>query len=264
MWTFVKRAVPPIFLLLAGVVSLVYGTLWHTAIVHTEEEVDIEIAIPTPFGPLGPFDESRPDDPYFPSESYSSTEEHPSFLEPGEPQQDLPDSADPSEDPFAGEGPPPSDSADPFENPFESGTSSQESPFDLTDPSENPFEGGSDPDEEDPSDEINPFENPFSSGADPPFDTSSAEQQRPSDTPSAGEEQLPFETLPLDATSDGAPDLFALPEPPLEKVTETRVIPKIEPEWVVVREVTFGGVMRLASGELKRTYSGQPPALCPT
>ncbi len=37
-----------------------------------------------------------------------------------------------------------------------------------------------------------------------------------------------------------------------------------QPESVVVREVTYGGVVRLGNGHLKRTYSGKPPTLCPT
>jgi hypothetical protein len=50
----------------------------------------------------------------------------------------------------------------------------------------------------------------------------------------------------------------------MEKVTEKYVESIEEPEWAIVREVTFGGVVRLANGELKRTYSGKPPALCPS
>ena len=50
----------------------------------------------------------------------------------------------------------------------------------------------------------------------------------------------------------------------LEKVTEKYVESSDEPEWAIIREVTFGGVVRLANGDLKRTYSGKPPALCPS
>ena len=32
----------------------------------------------------------------------------------------------------------------------------------------------------------------------------------------------------------------------------------------VVRDVTVGGLERLSTGVLKRTYTGQPDALCPT
>ncbi len=38
-----------------------------------------------------------------------------------------------------------------------------------------------------------------------------------------------------------------------------------ESEPSLIQEITFGGVTRLASGEIKRTYSGDKgPALCPT
>jgi hypothetical protein len=35
-------------------------------------------------------------------------------------------------------------------------------------------------------------------------------------------------------------------------------------EAQVVRDVTVGGLERLSTGVLKRTYTGQPDALCPT
>jgi hypothetical protein len=62
-------------------------------------------------------------------------------------------------------------------------------------------------------------------------------------------------------------DHAALLVPPgmrLQKVTEKYVESSEDPEWAIVREVTFGGVVRLANGDLKRTYSGKPPALCPS
>ena len=54
--------------------------------------------------------------------------------------------------------------------------------------------------------------------------------------------------------------------PPLEPVTETVERSAIEPEPRLVLEVTRGGVERLASGQIKRTYEGAEPAdaLCPT
>jgi hypothetical protein len=57
---------------------------------------------------------------------------------------------------------------------------------------------------------------------------------------------------------------FLPPEMMFQKVKEKLLVAREEPEWVLVREVTFGGVTRLANGQLKRTYSGKPPALCPT
>jgi hypothetical protein len=65
----------------------------------------------------------------------------------------------------------------------------------------------------------------------------------------------------------GQENPFESPTPPgmrLEKFTEKYTETNDEPEWVIVREVTIGGVARLANGELKRTYSGKPPALCPS
>ena len=62
-------------------------------------------------------------------------------------------------------------------------------------------------------------------------------------------------------------DHSALLTPPgmkLQKVTEKYVESSEDPEWAIIREVTIGGVVRLANGDLKRTYSGKPPALCPS
>lgn len=46
------------------------------------------------------------------------------------------------------------------------------------------------------------------------------------------------------------------------KVRVVKTYDQSEPS--LVREVTFGGVVLLASGELRRTYSGTPPSLCPS
>jgi hypothetical protein len=48
------------------------------------------------------------------------------------------------------------------------------------------------------------------------------------------------------------------------KVTETVLVTKEDSELKLIREVTFGGVVLLATGQLRRTYSGAPPLLCPT
>lgn len=51
------------------------------------------------------------------------------------------------------------------------------------------------------------------------------------------------------------------PAPPLEP--EIVTIQETEPH--LIKDVTVGGVIRLASGELKRTYRGDAqPLLCPT
>ncbi|MEN6495563.1 MAG: hypothetical protein ABFD16_14885 [Thermoguttaceae bacterium] len=49
-----------------------------------------------------------------------------------------------------------------------------------------------------------------------------------------------------------------------QKVKQTIVVTHKEPEPRLIHEVTFGGVIRLASGELRRTYTGDPPSLCPS
>jgi hypothetical protein len=58
-----------------------------------------------------------------------------------------------------------------------------------------------------------------------------------------------------------------LPNPPgmkMEKVTEKYMEGLVVPELAIVEDVTVGGVVRLANGTLKRTYSGKAPSLCPS
>lgn len=52
------------------------------------------------------------------------------------------------------------------------------------------------------------------------------------------------------------------PAPPPEPVLVFRTI--IMPERQIILEATRGGVVRLADGRIKRTYSGAPPSGCPT
>jgi hypothetical protein len=61
----------------------------------------------------------------------------------------------------------------------------------------------------------------------------------------------------------GAPGMGA-PPPFLTKIKETIVVPEEESEASLIHEITIGGVTLLAEGILRRTYSGQPPSLCPT
>lgn len=87
----------------------------------------------------------------------------------------------------------------------------------------------------------------------------------------SGGEQNPFESSATaenpfqPSTSGSEPDLGAMPGG-LERKTirEKILVAQQEPEWKVVREVTVGGLVLLADGMLKRTYSGRPPSLCPT
>ncbi len=102
-----------------------------------------------------------------------------------------------------------------------------------------------------PMDEFDPAEgvNPFEPGDGPP---DAMEQD-----PYAGQE-LPEELPPEEPWF---PDPHGMM---YQTITQINLNALIEPEWVLVREVTVGGVARLENGELKRTYSGKPPALCPT
>ena len=59
-------------------------------------------------------------------------------------------------------------------------------------------------------------------------------------------------------------DPFAGPPPMMEKVTENVIVTEQESEFTLIRETTIGGVALLASGELRRLYSGDAPSLCPT
>ncbi len=87
--------------------------------------------------------------------------------------------------------------------------------------------------------------------------------------------QLPAGLLPPDGgfgPPDGGlgdpalavPPPWLAPPPELTKVKQKVVISEPTPELTLIREVTFGGVTRLSSGELWRTYTGAPPSLCPT
>jgi hypothetical protein len=90
--------------------------------------------------------------------------------------------------------------------------------------------------------------------------------------PPEGDEANPFHTPGNEAQQGNSENPFERPPPlpppmpgmKMEKVTEKYVELSEEPEWTIVREVTIGGVVRLANGQLKRTYSGKPPALCPS
>ena len=52
--------------------------------------------------------------------------------------------------------------------------------------------------------------------------------------------------------------------PEMQKVTQIVMIGKEETEMVILRDLTVGGIVLLPSGKLKRTYTGNPPSLCPT
>ena len=74
--------------------------------------------------------------------------------------------------------------------------------------------------------------------------------------------QDPFGGGPEDP-SFGGPPAMGLP-PELMNVKQTVIVTEDETEPTLVWEVTIGGVTLLASGDIKRTYTGDPPSLCPT
>jgi hypothetical protein len=81
---------------------------------------------------------------------------------------------------------------------------------------------------------------------------------------------LEFPPPPGEASPNGGPAFpggapFGGPLQFIKKtVTRGDLVSVVESEAAMTREVTFGGVVRLDSGELKRTYSGKGPALCPS
>jgi hypothetical protein len=118
------------------------------------------------------------------------------------------------------------------------------------DPGEPPPDAGGDaqgvppetppPESGHPSDDVDPFRSP------------------PAGNEPAANSENPFETP---ASPAGLPNI---PGVRLKKTTEDYTDVTFVSEWAIVRDVTVGGVMRLPNGHLKRTYSGKPPALCPT
>jgi len=60
----------------------------------------------------------------------------------------------------------------------------------------------------------------------------------------------------------GPPGGPGAPPPGFAPLYQTITMSESEPD--LVREVTYAGVTRLPTGEIKRTYVGKPPSLCPT
>jgi hypothetical protein len=77
--------------------------------------------------------------------------------------------------------------------------------------------------------------------------------------------EVPSQSVPLgEALPRGEAPFGGRPQFVKKTVTRIDTVSIVESEPVLTREVTVGGVVRLDSGELKRTYSGKGPALCPT
>lgn len=62
----------------------------------------------------------------------------------------------------------------------------------------------------------------------------------------------------------GGPPPWMGPPPEMTKVKQKVTFNETTTEPTLIREITFGGVTRLSSGVLWRTYTGTPPSLCPT
>jgi hypothetical protein len=96
--------------------------------------------------------------------------------------------------------------------------------------------------------------------------TPPTENGRPSDdvdpfrSPPAGDGHAANSENPF----DGPPGVPSVPGFRFKKIKEDYTVVTLDSEWAIVRDVTVGGVMLLPNGHLKRTYSGKPPALCPT
>ncbi len=57
LWAIVQRALVPIVLVGAGIALVVYGAAYHTVTVAEEQEIEIEVEPPMPFGPEFPGDD---------------------------------------------------------------------------------------------------------------------------------------------------------------------------------------------------------------
>jgi hypothetical protein len=90
----------------------------------------------------------------------------------------------------------------------------------------------------------------------PGFDPFAPEELGP------GDDVLPGVDFGVPGFADPPP--WMAPPPELSKVTQTVILNESTSEPILIREVTYGGVKRERSGVLMRTYSGDPPLLCPT
>jgi hypothetical protein len=77
----------------------------------------------------------------------------------------------------------------------------------------------------------------------------------------------PFEGPPGTMPFENAGPMMA--PPPFMSTMKQKIVepvdpPAVEPEFVLVQEVTVGGVELRPPGELWRTYMGKRPSLCPT
>ncbi len=67
-----------------------------------------------------------------------------------------------------------------------------------------------------------------------------------------------------DASSFGGTPVAVLPSARMNKAIETVLVTEDTTEARLNREVSVGGVTLWETGEIRRTYTGKPPSLCPT
>jgi hypothetical protein len=91
-------------------------------------------------------------------------------------------------------------------------------------------------------------------------DGTPAEEADPFASPPASPPANPAQPQVKPAENRPAPP----PEAAVQKLTEEYLVACEVSEWAITRDVTVGGLTRLPDGELRRTYSGKPPSLCPT
>ena len=101
-----------------------------------------------------------------------------------------------------------------------------------------------------------------------PFGSADAPPEEPSGGAAADEDD-PFSSPPSKPAQPTAkpaqnPPALLPSDATFKKVTEKYWAAREETEWVISRDVTFGGLTRLADGQVRRTYSGKPPTMCPT
>lgn len=76
--------------------------------------------------------------------------------------------------------------------------------------------------------------------------------------------EVPVPMTPDNMAFPGGQDFQAPPQFRKQTVKNTKIITINEFEPMLIHEVTIGGVVLDKSNDLKRTYSGKAPSLCPT
>jgi hypothetical protein len=74
---------------------------------------------------------------------------------------------------------------------------------------------------------------------------------------------IPVQSGPAEPEA-AQPATPAVEAAPPSEAAPARPAAVMESEPALVKEVSVGGVMLAGSGDIQRTYSGQPPSQCPT